>query len=718
LLLISAGTAFTLLQLVPLPTPIGELLFPAKLALVQDNAAAWGAPTPGWVMASYDPPATLVELAKMCGYLALAWTCVRLASNRQARRWLAVVAAAVPALVAIVTLAHLGTGARKLYGVVDPGFSPRILGPLFGVNHLASLLSIAVPLSLVLALNTRGAARIGWLSAAAAAAGVALLTGSRGGVVGLVAGLVVTITILMIQRRTVATDHRVPLAISLPAGIVAGCTVVLLAIFTAGTVAGELQRTTLDELEDPRSKFQVWGDAMPLVEENRWVGIGRGAFEAAFTPQTPTSFSTYGYVENTYLQVLLDWGLPAAMVLVLLLVAATSAAARRWRKGPIEAAVIGGLVGLAVHELADFSLELPAIAMVVIVAASILFPERLGTATDADGARTRVVAPKVLWMRAGLLASGVLISAVALSPLGHTARADEAEIVSARDASEKIDRARVASARHPADYAILGRAAAAMYDLGDERALPLVRRALARNPRHGAVHYLAARILLSSNAPNNAATEFALAARYSRDPRPIVTDVLGLFESAREAARALPTDLERLELIQRALQARPDVALAHAARATALYPKQPKAHELLATAALAAGDPERAVAAAQTAWQLVPTPPRAQLLGRSLLAAKDVPGAVALLQSAADQLTSAPAAERVPLLITLADALVAADDLAAAKAALETAGTMAESFKNLRIQVHAKMAVLEDKMGNAHQAQWERERARELQTTP
>lgn len=706
LLLPAAAVLFTAIQLVPLPVAIAELVAPSKLALVRDNAAAWNDPAPSWVFASYDPPATLVELAKYCGYLVLAWTCVRLSANRRARRWLAMIAAGVPGLVAFVTLAHLAVGATALYGFVDPGFRPRLLGPLFGVNHLASLMSIAVPVAAALGLTARGLPRLGWFLVAAATAGVAMLTGSRGGVVGLIAALVVAAALVLIQRR----GETKSLAVSLPAGIIAGCVVVLLAAFTAGTVARELQRTTLDELQDPRSKYQVWGDAMPLVTENAWLGIGRGAFEPAFTPYSPTSFSTYGYAENTYLQILLDWGIPAALVLGFLLVAATATAAKRWRKGPIEAAVIGSLAGLAVHEIADFSLEVPAVAMIAIVSASILFPERLAFA-GKDGTRT---SPKIIGPRVALLTAAVAVVALALSPLGRTARRDEAAIASAKELPATIERARAASARHPADYAILARGAAALERADDGRALSVVRRALSRNPRHSAIHRLAARMLVRANALHNAAAEFALAIRHARDPRPIVADVLQVYASPQEAARALPTDIERLDLVHRALNEHPEVASAHLARVAVLHPSHPRPHEMLASVALTGGNAAQAVKSAERAWELEPTPARARLVGRSLVATGDTPRALTFLRAAADQFAATPASERVPLLVTLADTHLDAGDPAEAKRVLESARSSAQPFRHLRILLHVRMATVEEKLGNAHQAQWERDRAREL----
>jgi hypothetical protein len=75
----------TALQLVPLPMAIAEIVAAEKLALVRDHARALGETPPIWTVASHDPPATLVELAKLIGYLGLAWGATRIAAQRRAR---------------------------------------------------------------------------------------------------------------------------------------------------------------------------------------------------------------------------------------------------------------------------------------------------------------------------------------------------------------------------------------------------------------------------------------------------------------------------------------------------------------------------------------------------------------------------------------------------------------------------------------------------------
>jgi hypothetical protein len=87
------------------------------------------------------------------------------------------------------------------------------------------------------------------------------------------------------------------------------------------------------------------------------------------------------------------------------------------------------------------------------------------------------------------------------------------------------------------------------------------------------------------------------------------------------------------------------------------------------------------------------------------------------LKSVAD-VPSSSASQRVHVLATLADALIAAGNLDEAKQVLERADNSAEGFKNLMVLVHVRMATVEERLGNIHQAEWERNYARGLQTGP
>lgn len=707
--LVGLGLVATALQLVPLPEPLAAIVAPGKLALVRDHAAALGERPPTWVVASYDAPATLVELAKLAGYVALAWSVTRLAAQRRVRPWIAAAAVGGATVVAVIALGHRVAGATHLYGVFASPVAGQTAAPLMNENHLASLCALAVPLAIGLGLGWSGARRALAFGAALVLAATALLTASRGGAVGLVAGLVVTTVVLVAQRRAGVTDdgRRAPLAITGPAVIVAACALTLFGLLAARDVAFELRHTDLDELTEPTSKYQVWAASAPLVTDNHWLGVGRGGFETSFMRLAPAGDVIYSHAENSYLQAAIDWGVPGALALALALVALARSAIRRWRHGPVEAGALGALAAIAIHDLADFSLEMPAVAMTVIAAAAIVAPARLGT----DDTRAPV-ARRTLALRAGLLAAAALVLVAAAAPLGRSARADRAGLPAAATPSA-VGASAAVLARHPADGLAAGHLAQALFAARDPRAPAMIGRALYLRPQHPGLHLVAAHMLAASQRPRQAAVEYALALAGTPEVGPLVDDLLARLPEPALAARALPDDPRQMWRIYTALMQRGrfDVALVWAERLAILWPTRLEPHLHVAWAAQGLGQPRRALDAARRAHALGPSVHTALAMGRAHQAlGQFAAGAAALLAAPAAD-TDAQRAEVAGLLAALQQA---AGDLPAARATLAAAVETVAGEPRLEAQLRTNLAAIEEALGHANQAAWERQRAAEL----
>lgn len=712
--LIAVAAVGTALQLVPLPLALAELVATEKLALVRDHAAALDRAAPSWTVASLDPPATLVELAKLVGYLALAWIATRLAAQRRARPYLAGAVVAAAALVAVVSLAHRAIGTDAIYGAFAMPARGVVASPIVNANHLAALTALAVPLALALGLHSRGRLRAASFSAALVLAATALLTGSRGGLVGLVTGLVVTATLLIAQRRAGVVDdgRRAPPGVAIPTLIVAGCAVVLLGVVAARDVAHEVGQTELTELTARDSKYQMWGQAAPMIAEHRWLGIGRGAFAAAYTRRSPIAEVTYSHVENTYLQAAIDWGVPVTLGLVLALLAIGRGALRRWRAGPLEAGALGALASIAVHELADFSLELPVVAMAVIAIAALLAPARLGTGDDRKAPLPRAVLARRL---AGVAVAAALVVLAAL-PLGRTAAADRAALPPPSSPTA-ITAATRALDRHPSDALTAGHLAAALWARRDPRAPAVVTRALYLRPTHGGLHLLAARMLAASQRPRQAAVEYALAIAGAVDVVPIIDEALARLPTVEDQARAMPDEARQVWRVCGALatRGRRDVILLYTRRLVARDASIVGAQQHRALAAGGLGLKDEALTAAQAAHRLGATTTTALVLSSALAAVGRRADAIATLRTAPPAVALAQTRE---LALTLARLLRAEGDLAGAREALAVGAAGVTASPELEAELRRALAEVEDALGHPNQAAWERARAAELAPGP
>lgn len=193
-----------------------------------------------------------------------------------------------------------------------------------------------------------------WLAASMILMAGVLLSGSRGGAASLVASILVILVAYMRGPRRIA------------AVVLLLATVVLIGILLPG---GErLMGRAVDLVERGES-------GRPLLYELTTAGIGLrpllgwglNSFADLYTVFQPISLAPlYDKAHNTYLELALDLGLPAAAVMVLAVAAVSTRCARGFatRTRDRELAMLGVaatvLVGL--HALVDFSLQIPGMA--------------------------------------------------------------------------------------------------------------------------------------------------------------------------------------------------------------------------------------------------------------------------------------------------------------------------------------------------------------------
>ncbi len=716
LVLIALAAGFTAMQLVWLPMPLLSVLAPGKHALVTGNALALGVDAPSFAPISWDPPATAVELAKLGGYLAFSYALLRLAARPLGRSVLAGLVVIIAAAVALTALIHEALGLKELFGVYAPKYGGRLhyLAPLLNENHLSGLLAMVTPVAVALAVADDGRRKALWCGATALTAGVALLSMSRGGAVALVLGLLLLTIFLVLQRRRTGRDDKktLPAAVAVPAAAVILCAIVLLLTFTAGGVRGEFARTGADELSARESKIGLWRESIALIGDSLWVGIGRGAFEQAITHVHGDNARSYSHVENETLQATIDWGIPAMTALLLALGWVLARAVGNWRAGPIEAGSLAGVIAIGLQNQADFSLELPGVAMPALILTAIATQPALRTVS------TKAV-PRLVLVRSGALALGLLVVILAASPFGQQARQETLAVqrqLRAQGAghADSMTVALEAFRRHPADFVAPALVAQALFAQRDPRAVTLANRALAANPQHAELHFLVARMLEQSQQPEQSLIEFRLAISAAPQPRPILEHLLARFPE--RAAEGMPLDLAiapRLVAMLASL-GRNDIAERYAAQLTTVAPQRPEAHILLAEAAARGKSWRRAADAAAFAYRLRPAPEPALLRANAELALGNAQTAVAVLSETIADVERRGGHRLYAMVMLLARAASAAGDLQQAKQAAERAKQLAGADRQRRIQAHLLLARIQRELGNRNQATWEEREAAQL----
>ncbi len=259
------------------------------------------------------------------------------------QRTLAIVTLAV----CIPALAQELTGAPSVL-LMNGHPTPRIAGPLEGPNQLAGYLEVSLALLFAFVLTAPNRLLLTTLFVAAM---TDVLTFSRGGLLGAIAGVMcVAIVIQARARRALVTT----LGGAFAGGIIAA---------VWGVLAHTIGLARFWDLSPSAyaggvgTRPQLWRAALQLWHAHPLLGIGAGnfEFEAAGTGLT----KAHTHANNLYLQSLVEGGIPlfAANVWVILLGVASFA--RRTLATPLTAGALGATAALAAHQTVDLVVFYP-----------------------------------------------------------------------------------------------------------------------------------------------------------------------------------------------------------------------------------------------------------------------------------------------------------------------------------------------------------------------
>ncbi|MDE2595711.1 MAG: O-antigen ligase family protein [Sphingomonadales bacterium] len=343
--------ALPLLQLVPLPPSLWSAL-PGREGVARVFALI-GGPSP-WLPLSLDAEATLG--AWLALIVPMAMVLVILASGPAGRRHAvqALVIGAVLALALGAAQVAGGEGSR-LYPYAFTNFGSAV-GPFANRNHLASLLLCALPALAAVAPAHAGGRVVTWLGGAVLTAGV-VLVGSGAGIAMLVPVVALTI---WLGRSNGA--QRPALAMLAVAGVLAGLAMIA-AVFAVVRATNESGGV---EVHRP---FIV-ATALKAARDHFPAGSGAGTLRRIYPAYEDPGRIAGDYTAHAhcdYAEVLLEYGLPGALLILGVLVWWGSRLRVIWLAASDDRLARAGsaMVGvLLVHSLVDYPLRTAAMAAV------------------------------------------------------------------------------------------------------------------------------------------------------------------------------------------------------------------------------------------------------------------------------------------------------------------------------------------------------------------
>jgi O-antigen ligase len=259
----------------------------------------------------------------------------------------------------------------KLYWIFALQQGGFIYGPYVNHNHYAGLMEMLTPFPLVLAATSMssGNRKIAIAAVAALMGASIFLSGSRGGMVAFIVQILVLVALLLRKREA---GWQQPLML--------GGFVAVVIIFLVWMGGNELTQRLISIHSEAREeitggvRLTIDRDCLRMFLKRPLLGWGLGTFPTVY-PQFRSFYTNFFVNEahNDYLQFLVETGLAGFSIALWFLVALFRKAAgklKNWTEtatGCLTIAALLGCIGILVHSLLDFNLQIPANAALFFV---------------------------------------------------------------------------------------------------------------------------------------------------------------------------------------------------------------------------------------------------------------------------------------------------------------------------------------------------------------
>lgn len=188
--------------------------------------------------------------------------------------------------------------------------------------------------------------------------GALALTGSRGGVLSTLVGVVTLLITMAIFRRWPIKQWALLLT-----GIA-----FIFSLFVMMGGDALLNRMQDDAIgSDTATRLAAYELVKQAITDNPWLGFGLGSFDGAFRLYRDATLPLwFQHAHNDYLEMMMDLGVPAALLLFLsiglMVSCCLQGVLRRKRDAIYPSLAVAATALVATHSLMDFSMHIPAVA--------------------------------------------------------------------------------------------------------------------------------------------------------------------------------------------------------------------------------------------------------------------------------------------------------------------------------------------------------------------
>lgn len=370
------------LQAVPLPAVLSGWAAPIWAATDSQTAAA--------VFISVDPWTTLSASLLMLAYAVLFFLALQLGRNPDSARRMVRVLALSASAYAFYGLVSFSLGNTHILWLEKWAYHSSLTATFVNRNAFAAYAALGVLASVTVLVShlrvcqreisgqsgrsrsglillfseaLRRATALHWFTLfgmLVLVLAVALST-SRMGALSMLCGLGVLFLALVVSK---ALQARLLWRVAILGGVLFAA----LAVTAGGSLLDRLRADTF--LRDERP--EIWQASLEMIKAQPWTGWGLGTFTAVFEQfRTGAIDHPYAHAHSTYLEMMVELGLPAAGLWLVLMLSLLYLLMRgvwvRKRFMLYPALALAALVQAGLHSLVDFSYQTPAVAVALVV---------------------------------------------------------------------------------------------------------------------------------------------------------------------------------------------------------------------------------------------------------------------------------------------------------------------------------------------------------------
>lgn len=313
---------------------------------------------------SHEPFATKSTVLHLIALLIFFAAMLAFIDNAKRLRKIVMVITIFGFLYAFYSILQAVLSPTRIYGIYEPRFATPF-GSFVNRHNFAAFMemSIAVPLGLIFAGAVPRDKRLLYVTAIGLMGIALLLSGSRGGLVALLAEIFFLIILTTKTKGYGQIALKIGLAVALFATIVVGSVL----------IGGESSLTrfaeTATSADITTNRTHIWNVTLSVIKNNPLFGAGLGAF-----PQVYTAFDTLNGMErveqahNDYLQILADAGIigliiGAVFVFWLFRDGLKNIKTHNTFRRGVAVGALAGCFAIFVHSIFDFVLHTTAISM-------------------------------------------------------------------------------------------------------------------------------------------------------------------------------------------------------------------------------------------------------------------------------------------------------------------------------------------------------------------